>query len=285
MSLDRAYVTVISYPPDLSERQRTVALSEALKVDEYTAEIAQRWQAPAIVRICTTAEGHETVRVLEDLGIQAFSARQSALDKLGRPIVAKRLLPAIGSPRPMYGYEPLRPRLHQGGSMVMEEVFAMFAGRVKERRSVTPTPVPTGEYGYPGDATGAAGAAGRSGVGGNVVASRATERFLLDIYLVDSRRIRIDTGQFSFDFLGGKLGYTDRENFDRACTRLRAEAPGAIFDDRFESFRPPANRTARSSRAFGDGAVSIIDTGPAFDFYSTWKCLLLVHLRNRSRAP
>ncbi|MBX3390737.1 MAG: hypothetical protein KF691_14915 [Phycisphaeraceae bacterium] len=283
MTLDRAYVTVLHYPADMTERERTVALSAALKIDEYSAEIAQKWETPAIVKICDDAEGHEAVHTLHDLGIQAFAARRKSLDKLGSPITAKRLLPALGAPRAMYGYEPLRPRMHETGSLIMDDVFAMIAGRIRERRSVTSTPVPTGEYGYPGEATGAAGAAGRSGVGGNLVSSRVAERFLLDIYLVDSRRIRIDTGQFSFDFLEGKLGFTDRENFDRMCRRFRAEAPRAIFDDAFEKFRPPPNRSGHSSRAFGDGSVTIVDTGPAFDFYSQWKCLLLVHLRNRSK--
>lgn len=284
MTLDRAYVTVFRYPTDMTERERTVALSAALQIDEYSAEIAQKWETPAIVKICDGAEGQEAVRALEELGIQAFSARNQSLEKLGAPITVKRLLPAIGAPRPMYAYEPLRPRMHEPGSLVMDDVFAMIAGRIRERRSVTSTPVPTGEYGYPGEATGAAGSAGRTGIGGNLISSKVAERFLLDIYLVDSRRIRIDTGQFSFDFLEGKLGFTDRENFERMCERLRAEAPRAIFDDAFEKFRPPPNRRGHTSRAFGDGSVSIVDTGPAFDFYSQWKCLLLVHLRNRSKA-
>lgn len=283
MTLDRAYVTVIRYPADMTERERTVALSAALKIDEYSAEIVQKWETPSIVKICDNAEGQEAVRTLDELGIQAFSAKKKSLDKLGAPITAKRLLPAIGAPRAMYAYEPLRPRMHEPGSLIMDDVFAMIAGRVREKRSVTSTPVPTGEYGYPGEATGAAGTAGRRGVGGNLVSSKVAERFLLDIYLVDSRRIRIDTGQFNFDFLEGKLGFTDRENFARMSERLRAEAPRAIFDDAFEQFRPPPNRSAHSSRAFGDGTVSIVDTGPAFDFYSQWKCLLFVHLRNRSK--
>jgi hypothetical protein len=284
MSIDRAYVTVLSYPPDLTARQRTVALSEALRMDEYTADLAQRWEPPAIVKICPGAEAHEAVRALGELGIPAYSARQSALDRLGDPAVVKRLLPALGAPHPMYGYEPLRPRLNPPGSFVMSDVFAMIAGRVRERRSVTNTPLPSPDYNAGGDVTGAARHAGGSGVGGNVISSRASERFLLDIYFVDARRFRIDTGQFSFDFLEGKLGYTDRENFERACWRLRGEAPRAIFDEGFEEFRPPANRSAVSSRAFGDASVTIVDSGPAFDFYSVWRCLLLVHLRKRGIA-
>lgn len=284
MSLDRAYVTVLSYPPDLSERQRVVAMSEALKVDEYTADIAQRWPTPAIVKTCTGAEAQDAVGVLTELGISAFAARQSAIEKLSNPVVAKRLLPALGAPKPMYAYEPLRPRLHEPGSFIMDNVFAMIAGHVRERRSVAATPPPSDQYGYPGDTTGAAGASARAGVGGTVISSRASERFLLDIYLKDARCIRIDTGQFSFDFLKGRLGLTDRENFERACVRLRSESPRAIFDERFATFRPPSHRRAKTSRTFGDGVVSVLDTGPAFEFYSSWKCLLLAHLRNRQSA-
>ncbi|MBS0186967.1 MAG: TrbI/VirB10 family protein [Planctomycetes bacterium] len=277
---DRAYVCVLSYPDDLSERERIVVLSEALAIDEYTASVAAKWSPPAIVKVCPIEPARTCVHTLEELGIRAYAAQQKHIDRLSEPIVAKRLRPAIDAPEPMYAYEPLRPRLHEPGGFAMSAVFAMIAGRVRERRSVTATRIP-GDT--PGPATGAADDEGRAGMSGNVVSSSATERLVLDLYLKDSRCIRIDSGQFSFDFLEGKLGLTDRENFARACERMRAEAPGAVFDEGFESFRPPPSKQTMNSRTFGDGSVTIRNEGPAFDFYSAWKCLLYVHERKRAR--
>jgi hypothetical protein len=68
---------------------------------------------------------------------------------------------------------------------------------------------------------------------------------------------------------------------DLSAHQRMIEAPQAIFDDGFGKFRPPPNASAHSSRAFGDASVTIVDSGPAFDFYSVWKCLLLIHLRKR----
>ncbi len=284
MTADRAYVTVLGYPPDMSAREQVVALSEALRVDEYTANIASRSPVPAIVKTCSEKDGDEAVRVLGELGISAFAATRRHIERFSNPVEARRLMPALGAPSPMYAVEPLRPRLHEGGSLVMKDVVVMIVGNIRVTQSEsTPADPATGvgylQLGIVSPEAAAVGyvmnrASDEVTVPGSNISKRTSDRYLLDVYTREGRCVRIDTDKFSYDLLGDRKDYTERGNLSLVCERLRSEAPQSIFDVGFPNFRPPPDVLTQKSRLAGHAVRTVNDNKPAFDFYSPWRVLL-----------
>ena len=285
MSLDRCYLTVLRYPPDLTERQRTLALSHGLAVDDYSASMLQKLAPPAVVKTCAGETGAEAVARLRELGIDAAAISREQIERFSARTEAKRLLPAIGAPRAMYAIEPLRPRLATVSSIVMDDVAMIVFGRIKlikvsvvavepdlsdgERLlrdtfdvmsdvpSVDPPPVMTSR------------------------AAVDAHSFVIDLYTRRGECVRIDSEKCGFDFLGDERGLSDRENAAKAVERFRGEATRAVLDVGFEDFRPPPGALVEQIRGTGEGG-SMRTNRPAFNFYSAWRVVVYAMMRKRA---
>lgn len=289
MSLDRCYLTVLQYPPDLTERQRTLALSHALAVDDYSASMLQKLAPPAVVKTCASDAAAEAVGRLRDLGIDAAAITREQIERFSVRTEAKRLLPAIGAPRAMYAIEPLRPRLATVSSIVMDDVAMIVFGRVEKTKSmVDPAPTIGSDLSGLDDSHAiASGAAAHASMNDatplGVPRSRTSaDAYLIDLYTGGGECVRIDSDKCSFDVLGDERGLTDRENAAKLMERLRGELTRGVVDVGFDSFKPPGDVLVQRSRAVGGTSINSSDNRPAFDFYSAWRVALYAMLRKRA---
>lgn len=286
MSLDRCYLTVLRYPPDLTERQRSLALSHALAVDDYSASMLQKLSPPAVVRTCAEEAAAESVERLRELGIDAVAISREEIERFSARTEAKRLLPAIGAPRPMYAIEPLRPRLATVSSIVMDDVAMIVFGRVVKTKSmVDPAPAMGSDLsGLDDSHMIASGAAVHASMNDATPVGVPRSRTSADAYLIDlyTRRgecVRIDSDKCSFEVLGDERGLTDRENAAKLLERLRGEATRSVVDLGFEGFKPPGDVLVQRSRAVGGTSINSSDNRPAFDFYSAWRVVVYAMVR------
>ena len=111
----------------------------------------------------------------------------------------------------------------------------------------------------------------------DIVAQSRTTRVsvteIMDLYLRDGSRIRINGDKFGFDVLGEGKGYTDRQNMDKLAVMLSERAPRAIVDLNFREFRCPPDILTSYFRS-AEGRVRLTVEAPAFDFYSVWAALM-----------
>ncbi|MBY0111295.1 MAG: hypothetical protein K2Y21_00630 [Phycisphaerales bacterium] len=288
MSLDRCYLTVLRYPPDLTERQRTLALSHGLAVDDYSASMLQKLAPPAVVKTCASDAAAGAMKRLHELGIDAAVISRHEIEQFSARTEAKRLLPAIGAPRPMYAIEPLRPRLATVSSIVMDDVAMIVFGRVEKTKSVAdPAPTMGADLSHLDEShLIASGAAVHTSMNSETPVGVPRSRTSADAYLIDlyTRRgecVRIDSDKCSFDVLGDERGLTDRENAAKLLERLRGEATRSVVDVGFEGFKPPGDVLVQRSRTVGGSSIHSSDNRPAFDFYSAWR--VIVHVMNVKR--
>jgi hypothetical protein len=285
MSLDRCYLTVLHYPPDLTERQRTLALSHGLAVDDYTASMLQKLVPPAVVKTGAADAAAESLERLRELGIDAAAITRAEIERFAARTEAKRLLPAIGAPRPMYAIEPLRPRLATVSSLVMDDVAMIVFGRIKLIKVSVVVAEPNLSD---GDTllrnTFDAAADGPSVDPPKVVTSRAAvdaHSFVIDLYTRRGECVQIDSDKCGFDFLGDERGLSDRENAAKAVERFRGEATRAVLDVGFEDFRPPPDAVMEHMRGTSEGG-STRTNRPAFNFYSAWRVVVYALMRKRA---
>ena len=286
MSMDRCYLTVLRYPPDLTERQRALALAHGLAVDDYSASMLQKLVPPAVVKTCASDAAAEAVGRLRELGIDAAAVTREQIERLSARTEAKRLLPAIGAPRAMYAIEPLRPRLATESSIVMDDVAMIVFGRVEKTKSmVDPAPTIGNDLSGLDDSHAIASGAGMQGslddsMSTGVPKSRSSsDAYLIDLYTRRGGCVRIDSDKCSLDVLGDERGLTDRENAAKLLERLRGEATRSVVDIGFEAFKPPGDVLLQRSRAVGGISISSSDNRPAFDFYSAWRVVVYAMLR------
>lgn len=285
MSLDRCYLTVLRYPPDLTERQRTLALSHGLGVDDYTAGMLQRLPPPAVVRTCTSDAAEEAVRRLAELGVEAVAISRAEIERFSVRTEAKRLLPAVGSPRAMYGIEPLRPRLATVSSIVMDDVAMIVFGRIAQIKVSMVAAEPDLSDGEMLLRTTFDAMSDVPSVELPPVTTARTamdaHSFVIDLYTRRGECVRIDSDKCGFDFLGDDRGLTDRENAAKALERLRGEASRAVLDVGFDGFRPPPDALMDITRVVSATAKTRTNR-PAFDFYSAWRVVVYAMMRKRT---
>jgi hypothetical protein len=285
MSLDRCYLTVLRYPPDLTERQRTLALSHGLAVDDYSASMLQKLAPPAVIKTCASDAAAEAMTRLQELGIDAAAISREQIERFSARTEAKRLLPAIGAPRPMYAIEPLRPRLATVSSIVMDDVAMIVFGRIKLIKVSVVVAEPNlsdGETLLRNTFDAASDAPSVDPP--KVMTSRAAvdaHSFVIDLYTRRGECVRIDSDKCGFDFLGDERGLSDRENAAKAVERFRGEATRAVLDVGFEDFRPPPDAVMEHMRGTSEGG-STRTNRPAFDFYSAWRVVMHALMRKRA---
>lgn len=249
----------------------------------------QKLVPPAVVKTCAAEDVEESVARLRELGIDAVAVARSEIERFSARTEAKRLLPAIGAPRPMYGIEPLRPRLATVSSIVMDDVAMIVFGRVVKTKSmVDPAPAMGSDMsGLVDSHTIAAGAAVHASMDDSTAAGvprsrSSSDAYLIDVYTKRGECVRIDSDKCSFDVLGEERGLTDRENAAKLLQRMRGEAIRSAVDVGFESFKPPGDVLVQRSRAVGGTSINSSDNRPAFDFYSAWRVVVYAVMRKRA---
>ncbi len=289
---DWTFVSIGAWPKGWGERERHAALVQAGMPGPDAVAIAKR-TAPLVVRRMQGAVGRAMIAGLEAQGVQAFGLCSDEWERAVEATPAKTLRAAIGAPRPMYVVESWRPRVFTNVTLVMDQVFLIIRATVtrqETRTVVDPTSGPMGGHmlgmGDPGQmlAYGMAGAVGGLAYGAmsdsedlvtRTSSTRSSGDHVIEMYLMDGTRVRINSAKFNFEVLGKQKGITDRENTDMLMLKLSEEAPHAMIDFGFETFRPPQNLTMASTSNWGaNTTVKTVDPWPAYEFYSVWRYVM-----------
>lgn len=270
---ERALVTIVAWPPEWTLDQRLAALAAGLGMDPTDGRRLAPCPAPLLVGACTLEQAREQSRGLRSAGVPAMISTAATLDQLGQRVRAKRLMPALGAPEPMYLVEPWDRRL-ESAPLRMREVRLIVRGRVRVARGGRPENGDTEPAGDNWDVITQQeapwlGPDHDAAVGAGGVAQVAATGEIVDLYRDGQPPIRIDGRKFNFDVLGVARGLTDRINADRLALRLTEEARAAQVDVDFEHWR-------RGGSPFVPARG---DAERAFDFYSGWKAHLEAALR------
>jgi hypothetical protein len=263
---DRAYISIVRWPSGFSREDRARTLVDALGLDDYHAGLRAAQEPPLVLARVDAALAPDIVARFRARKVSAFAMTQKHLRAHAAPILVKRLVPALGAQDPMYMVEAWRG---EGAGLRMADVFLIVRATLdRSTRSFSA---------QSGNSLGVTVMAPefamiQGAVSGPVVERTTNHQFtyIIDLYLNDGRRFRINSDRVSYDVLGKSRGYTDRENSDKLALRLATEAPAALIDVGFEQFRVPPEFTRDMVSVFGTRTTSQRDETAIFDFYSVW---------------
>lgn len=286
------FVSIATWPTGWDVAQRQKALVAAGMQGPDAAVVAKR-ASPMVVRRLESAAGEKMIQALERQGVHAFGLSNQEWDRAVEATPAKTLRAAIGAPKPMYQVEAWRPRVFSDVTLVMEQVFLIIRATVMKQETQTTVEPAGGPFGGHSLGFGDPGYMLAHSAGGALgglayeaakdpedrVAKSSNTRVhgdhVIEMYMMDGSRVRINSAKFNFEVLGDQKGITDRENMDMLMLRLSEEATHAIIDFGFESFRPPHNLTATTTSSWGaNTTVKTVDPWPAFEFYSVWRYVM-----------
>jgi hypothetical protein len=265
---DRAYITVVRWPSGFSRDQRAAVLVDALGLDPYSAGQRAVHEPPLVLSRVDAAVAPDIIGRFKAHKVPAFALTQSYLADQPRPLPVKRLVPALGAAEPMYMAE-----LWAGDPVGLRtsEIFLLVRATL-DKSSTTTRIEPTGPTYGTVIAAGVAGTVAVGAFGGGSVERTTTHKFIqiIDLFMEDGRRFRINSGRVSFDVLGSDRGLTPRENTDKLALRLATEAPQALLDTGFDKFRIPPDFTRDLVGIFSTHTRHERDDTSVFDFYSIW---------------
>lgn len=254
MRQDRAYLSILHWPPAFDEAKRIDAFTKLLALDHYRAKELARRTSPAMYARMTLTGADEAARQLRDWGVQAAAvAGEALLPRLEPPTVKSfsSLEPGLEVLAIEAWYAPTQEvRLDQIVALVRGHARAPKAGNGGDFRVQALHQLQGTWQAQDWDQ-------------GPSRRARLEVVEVLDIHSRDERHWRILGGRCSYDCLGGDRADTGRENIDALAGRLAAAA--AIPVDRgFEH----AMFLAEFARDFAD-AINWRDlTG--FSIYSAW---------------
>lgn len=263
---DRAYITIVRWPGGFAREDRVRTLVDALGIDEYHAGLRAASEPPQVLARVDAGAAPDIVAKFRARRVSAFALTQTHLRSQPAPVQVKRLTPAMGAAEPMYMVEPWRG---DGTGLRMADVFLIV--RATLDRSTSSFSSSSGSS-IPMAVMAPELAMIRGAIDGPKVERSTNHKFayLIDLYLHDGRRFRINSDRVSYDVLGKDRGYTDRENSDKLALRLATEAPQAFIDVGFDQFRVPPEFTRDMVSVFGSRTTTHRDETAIFDFYSVW---------------
>jgi hypothetical protein len=280
-----ALLTLLAWPRAMTDAQRVEALVSATGLDPAEAQALARLETPAMLGFHPREIAKEQARGLRRLGVPALVADLAVLhERNGQRVRAKRLLPALGAPEPMYVVEAWDRRV-PNLPLKMSEVRLVVRGQVQvwreadhqpEREPRSPMdmmfPLERSIWRSVKEASGQ-----HEDFNDAPVLKVVEQGEVIDLYRDGLVPIRIDGRKFNYDVLGGQRGLSDRVNADRLAVRLAEEATAAQVDLGFALWRPP-RLTALPT------AVGVRSEESAFDLYSVWRAVVEQAVREARAA-
>ncbi len=276
-----AYISVVQWPERFTRQDCTVAVVDATGMDPFHADQRVAKGTPVVIqRMEVGGPAEAAVARLRTHGAMVFAPTESVMASVPPPIRLKRIEKAMGAPKPMFMAElwPAGRQALRGGrdgethrGIIAEEMLLIIRARVRQGSSVTNidvTPNPLYHNAY--------------GVGFDLETSVTREstisvRDVMDIYLRDGTRYRIDGSKFNFDGLGKDRGYSDNVNADKVAVMLAESNRRAMVDTDFGSFNCPEGLVRGAGgreRWMNSTGVLKRDDMPLFEFYSIWAYLM-----------
>ncbi len=269
---DPVYITIVRWPEGYTLAEQVAAVAESTGLDPHGARQRVAKGVPAVVQRTDADTASAMMAALKARRVMALAVPERTLQAVAKPILLKRLVPAIGAPEPMFLAEPWRDA---ACGVRAADVFLLIRAKI---RAVIRGDTQTDTYTAPV----------ASPFGGMMVTQVSeTYRYdrdqrteVIDMYMRDGTAYRIMGSKFNFDGLGDERGYSDNENADKLACMIAESAPGCFIDTEFSSFGCPSAyyRHWRSSSK----AKEIRSEEGAFEFYSPWRFLLTKALARRN---
>jgi hypothetical protein len=263
-----AYLSIVRWPKDCDEQSRTDILSAALGLAPIDARQKALLPTPFVAGRLAEEAAQRALESLRSHGIIACAPTDEQIAGVQKPRRIKRLTPAPDAPSPMYFAEFWYDEESRG--LVTSDIALFIRAKIDR----TTRRLDSSQQSSSGAAFALMGPTAAVFNAMNEEGPARTTRFkfteLLEIYLKDGTRFRIDGDKFGYELLGADKGYTDADNMDRVAVRLAAEAPRAIIDTGFATFRPPPGAVREHVQATSASVVRRRDETPAFDFYAAW---------------
>lgn len=275
MSEGTATITVLEWPRGMSPEERAGVLVEAIGLDVYMAEQRVKKSPPMVIGRQAVNAAKSVARVLSARGVKHVLVADQDIARMPAAMQAKRLVPALGAPEPMYFVEPWRG---EGRGLKMADVFCMVRGRIGrtstgpvemeitlERNLVLPD-----MYGVLIE-TSQKRSASTSDVIDLWCADHENGRTLKNGSRVPGIwRVRINGDKFNWDVLGGSRGFSDNDNADKLALLLAEQATESSVEVGFGAFREASGAALGASLWMTSMGTVKTDQGPAFEFYSGW---------------
>jgi hypothetical protein len=269
-----AYLSIARWPDHLDEADKVRLLCTHVGLDPYAARLIAVRPVPLVVGRYEHAVCLDSARRLREAGVGAYAPTRADFDTIKSAPRVKALLPALGAPEPMYTVE-----CWDGRTAVLKSRHIVMLVRARLDSSSVSSTIRSG------GGTGGSMAAGMmlgspligmAASGGSSVerTSRHKSSHVLDIYVKNGTRVRIDGDKFNFDVLGDAKSYADLQNMDLLTNRLATEAPAAVIETGFKNFKCPADVMSDAFSAVGDAGVHRRNDAGPFDFFSAWIYLL-----------
>ncbi|MFN7020431.1 MAG: hypothetical protein ACK4WH_03780 [Phycisphaerales bacterium] len=255
MGSGHAYLTVVDWPGSFGHRQRVESLVAAVGLDPCDAEQRVVKPTPLVAARMAGAAAHSAADVLHRMGVTAFVLSEEEIDAAAAPVRLKRLEPAVGAARPMCLCEPWRA---EPFGLICDDLFLIVRATLRTERAGQPMMESRGMIAGPFEPMSVV----------KTAESRTTH--VMDLWLKDRRRLRIDGEKFNFEGLGDARGHSDLVNCDRLALILARSAPRALIDTAFERFSAPPGVLRTSGRRIGLDGRTFRQDGPLFEFYSVW---------------
>lgn len=279
--VDRAYVSILSWPEGWGHARRVDALVRAGGMDPYDAGMMARRATPSIVQMCDALIRDDILGVLHALGVMAVAPARSEMAAHPRAETPARVTRFSGSPPRGFSVYT-----RDGGAWTFRpgDVRLVVAGTVRTVGKVTrhggggnfsfTTDMAYGGIGGVG-VTAAAQAMDAESAGWGSNTTRNTRPVeTIDLHLMMDGRIRVVRlagGSTRIGEHGAERTRPSLVGIHRPVADLRAWLPGVAFDEWFDRFNTPADVEAVAARA---GQASSRLNPVAFDFYSVWAAML-----------
>ncbi len=289
-SKQRAYLSLLLRPENITEDDLAFALDEVLTTDLFTIRQQCKQAPPCIIASLPMAEAQTALQLLRHLGCTAFAPSLDDLLALGPSIQIKSIrLDANGIlleswregtqiiqpqdidviinakikdqiKKPALNDESTthflsKPIVNQALTGMAEE---WYSARVEQR----PAEI-LREFDYVPKAA---------------PAQRTSPKCVckLDLHTTsgsDHTVFHVNADKFSFDILGQEKGLADSVNIDKLTELFAALATNAAIDPFFEFFKPPPDHHQLRIPKRG-----INNDHPVFAFYSRWAALMYRYL-------
>jgi len=300
MSQGMCSIAVLSWPDALPELDRVEAVVRAVGLDPLLAAQAVRKPPPMVLARLPISESAAAVQALVAVGAGPLLVADDDIARLPEAILAKRLVPALGAPSPMYQVEPWRAGPVKAIGLDCSRVVLIIRAKLVSKR------VGRWEQGpdrgssmahemlsWHGPVT---SLLRDEGDGPSIRKVAVKTAHVIDLWTLNPGpearlgpgligHLRIHGDKFSWDVLNHLKAHGDHSNADRLALLLAEQCTRAQVDLGFAPFADASARTlGRSYRSMGNGAEKT-EQGPIFEFYSAWSMIRVLKLGYRPPSP
>lgn len=266
------YLTVAAWPEGWGSAEKAVAVVEAAGLDPSDAERRIVAGPPLVVARMPMVAARSAEAMLVGRSVDAFVLDAAIFAAIGPPQRAKRLTRLAGSPvryrAELWSGSPVEVNTANVWLIVRAKLRKAALGEIHADAQVMPDPY---------------------GGGYHIETGVTREKIvrvndLIDLYMRDGSRVRIDSSKFNFSAVEGPRGLVDASNTDRLAFQIATEAGGAIVDTGFDGFGGASVVRPRDIPRTNLDRQRFPNDDAGFDFYSVWSAARYRRMLRASRG-